>query len=302
MSYIFNAAFCENPRLLWDDFKNQILFPMTTNQIYDGKIGDYYNTGRLRELLATITTQVDYRLIQDLPLRSAIVIRYASLLASRNYWLTNIPEVASVLPSSDLPLSTNIKAQQSNLELVSSLMCSTAIPKTFPPQKLYYKDSSNNKSLPIKLGDDTEAEFVDGGWGVANMVFSAYRNFFDIYVSKFGKFDQIYFISPKFVETEPAVLERINLANSNGTLAEGDSLEDNPLAIMEAWTKNFLKDIKTYNSAKKLANTIYYCKPEIEIFPALDFSNEKEQYDATITWGQNNRDNIAIDINTISDI
>jgi hypothetical protein len=49
-----------------------------------------------------------------------------------------------------------------------------------------------------------------------------------------------------------------------------------------------------------LANTIYYCKPEVEGFNSLNFSNEKEQYDATIAWGKNNPNKIAIDINSIT--
>ncbi|MCG6135474.1 MAG: patatin-like phospholipase family protein [Nostoc sp. LLA-1] len=301
MSFVFNAAFgvCEEPReLTWADFKENILFPMTTEQIYNGRDGDFFDTKPLSRLLTQITDQVGYKLIQDLPFRSAIVIRYASILANKNYWLTNISEVANVLPSGDLKISANIKAHQPKLDLVSSLMCSTAIPQTFPPQKLYYKDSNSNLSS-IKNANNADAKFVDGGFGVTNMVFADYREFFETYVNNFSKFEKIYFISPKFVETDPKTLERINLANSNGTLAEGDNSGDNPLAIMENWTINFLKNIKTYNSEKVLADTIYYCKPEIEVYGPLDFSNEQEQYNATIAWGQNNLDKIALDIEDI---
>ncbi len=49
-----------------------------------------------------------------------------------------------------------------------------------------------------------------------------------------------------------------------------------------------------------MANTIYYCKPEVEGFNPLNFSNEKEQYEATIAWGKNNPNKIAIDINSIT--
>lgn len=176
-------------------------------------------------------------------------------------------------------------------------MCSTAIPKTFPPQKLYYEDSS--KSSSIKMADGTDAKFVDGGFGVTSMVFAGYREFFETYVSKFKKFDKIYVISPKFVETAPDTVAPINLANSNGTLAEADNSGDNPLAIMETWTINFLKDIKNENSGKAFADTIYYCKPEIQVFGPLDFSNEEAQYNATIAWGQNNPNKIALDIKDI---
>jgi hypothetical protein len=69
---------------------------------------------------------------------------------------------------------------------------------------------------------------------------------------------------------------------------------------MDTWTTEFLKHIKNHNSDGRLANTIYYCKPEVEGFNPLDFSNEKQQYDATIAWGKNNPDKIAIDINSIT--
>jgi hypothetical protein len=72
------------------------------------------------------------------------------------------------------------------------------------------------------------------------------------------------------------------------------------LSYCNSATPNFLKDIKAYNSGGSLANTIYYCKPEVEGFNSLNFSNEKEQYDATIAWGKNNPNKIAIDINSIT--
>ncbi|MBG1269102.1 hypothetical protein [Nostoc sp. WHI] len=297
MSFAFNAAFCESPTLSWTEFKENILFPMTTAQIYGDLEGGFFNTEPLSALLTQITEKVGYKLIQNLPFKSAIVIRYAGKDASKNYWLTNISEFAELLPSGDLKISTNIKAHQADLELVSSLMCSTAIPKIFPPQKLYYKDSSQSSS--IKMADGTDAKFLDGGFGVSNMVFAGYREFFETYVSKFSKFDKIYIISPKFVKTEPVPLERINLANSNGTLAEEDNSGENPLEIMENWTINFLKDIKNQNSGQAFADTIYYCKPEIEVFGPLDFSNEKAQYDATIAWGKNNLAKIARDLKDI---
>jgi hypothetical protein len=94
-------------------------------------------------------------------------------------------------------------------------------------------------------------------------------------------------------------LQRISLAKRSDALKEEEPGID-PLLIMDTWTNNFLKDIKAYNSGGRLANTIYYCKPEVEGFKALDFSKEREQYDATIAWGKKNPNNIAIDINSIT--
>ena len=218
-------------------------------------------------------------------------------LKTKTYWLTNIAKVASVLPSQtdELEIAKNIKEHQLELRLVSSLMCSTAIPLTFPQQKLYYKGNFI-LPLPIKNSANIAANFVDGGVG-DDLVFSDYQEFFEVYGEKF---DKIYFISPNFAKTEAEALQRISLAKRRDALEEEGEPAIDPLLTMDTWTNNFLKDIKAYNSGGRLANTIYYCKPEVEGFNPLDFSNEKEQYDATIAWGKNNQNNIAIDINSIT--
>ncbi|MEH2157213.1 hypothetical protein [Nostoc sp.] len=36
MSFAFNAAFSESPKLSWDEFKQDILFPLKTEEIYTG--------------------------------------------------------------------------------------------------------------------------------------------------------------------------------------------------------------------------------------------------------------------------
>lgn len=303
MSFTFNAAFCNPPKLSWDEFKQNTLFNMTTDKVYTG--GKPFDTSPLRELLKNMTKQVGFNLIKDLPFDSAILatnVYFEGLkLQTKTYWLTNIAKVASVLPSQtdELAIAKNIKEHQLEIGLVSSLMCSTAIPQTFPPQKLYYK---GNLPLPLPIKNDVgiAANFVDGGAG-DGLVFSDYQEFFEIYGEKF---DKIYFISPNFAKTEAEALQRISLAKRSEVLEEeGEEQEEpaiDPLLIMDTWTKEFLKNIKAYNSEGRLANTIYYCKPEVEGFNPLDFSKEKEQYDATIAWGKNNPNNIAIDINSIT--
>lgn len=94
-------------------------------------------------------------------------------------------------------------------------------------------------------------------------------------------------------------MQRISLAKRSDALEEEEPGID-PLLVMDTWTNNFLKDIKAYNYGGRLANTIYYCKPEVEGFNPLNFSNQREQYDATIAWGKNNPNKIAIDINSIT--
>ena len=299
MSFTFNAAFCDPPKLSWDEFKQNTLFTMTTDKVYTGE--KPFDTSPLRKLLQDITEQVGYNLIEDLPFDSAILVTNVYLeglkFKTKTYWLTNIAKVASVLPSQtdELAIAKNIKEHQLELRLVSSLMCSTAIPLTFPQQKLYYKGNFI-LPLPIKNSANIAANFVDGGVG-DDLVFSDYQEFFEVYGEKF---DKIYFISPNFAKTEAEALQRITLAKRSGALEEEGEPAIDPLLTMDTWTNNFLKDIKAYNSGGRLANTIYYCKPEVEGFNPLDFSNEKQQYDATIAWGKNNPDKIAIDINSIT--
>jgi len=296
MSFIFNATFCDSPKLSWDEFKQKTLFTMTTEKVYTGE--KPFDTSPLRELLRDITEQVGYNLIKDLPFDSAILatnVYFEGLsLKTKTYWLTNIAEVASKLPTDELEIAKNIKEHQLELRLVSALMCSTAIPLTFPQQKLYYKGNFI-LPLPIKNSVGIAANFVDGGLG-DDLVFSDYQEFFEVYGEKF---DKIYFISPNFAKTEAEALQRISLAKRSDALEEEEPAMD-PLLVMDTWTNNFLKDIKVYNKEGRLANTIYYCKLEVEGFNPLNFSNEKEQYDATIAWGKNNPNNIAIDINSIT--
>lgn len=298
MSLAFNAAFCDPPKLSWDKFKQNTLFTITTDKVYTGeKIP--FDTTPLRKLLKDITEQVGYHLIKDLPFESAILTTNVNLITStqKTYWITNIEKVASVLPSQteELPVAKNIKEHQLDIELVSLLMCSTAIPITFPPQNLDYTD--NKESYHIKNGIATPAYFVDGGVGGEagnRLVFYDYQEFFQAYGETF---DKIYFISPNFAKTEEEALQRISLVKCSGAVEKAPAMD--PLLVMDKWTNKFLESIKTYNAGGGLAKKIYYCKPEVEGFNALDFSKEKEQYDATVAWGKNNPDKIAIDIDTL---
>ena len=71
-------------------------------------------------------------------------------------------------------------------------------------------------------------------------------------------------------------MQRISLAKRSDALEEQELAID-PLLVMDKWTNNFLESIKAYNSGGRLAGKIYYCKPELERFDPLDFSNQKEQ-------------------------
>lgn len=308
MTFSFNAAFSPSPVLNWDQFKEQVLFKLTSDKVYtiegtDPETGNpIYKTEPLRQLLENLTTQVGLKFINDLPFDSAILVTnvYGDLLpAVTTLWPTNIEKVASKLPN---PLellyiyniAKNIRENQLNITLVSALMCSTAIPKTFPAQNLLYGDPS----ATIKDGQQNDAVFVDGGFNLAiQRVFAGYKNFFEAYEETF---ENIYVISPNYTPVATRAVQKINLQRS-GSAVETVDPTDKALLFMENLTRGFIKDVRKYNSEAKLAGKIYYCTPEGNFDDALNFNIEREQYDATIAWGESNPDKIAVDITTIPD-
>ncbi|GEM_PF-1772686 len=303
MTFTFNAAFSQNSKLTWDQFKNEVLFTLTTEKVYTTFLGTR-NTEPLRQLLQDLTDKVGLHQIKDLPFESTILTTYAYPSSSefgkydnKTIWLTNIEKVTSILPSETdkFVVAKQIKEHQLDITLVSSLMSSTAIPLIFPAQHLIYNDSSNQeRKITNKYG--AAAYFVDGGTG-DGLVFSDFHEFFDAYNEKF---DNIYFISPDYTNLAELVVQRLSSVKSSDILEQKASGVDS-FALMNKLTKEFIKQIRDYNSDGHLANKIYYCKPSVVGFDVLDFGYGKEQYDQTITWGKNYPNKIAIDITTIPD-
>lgn len=287
MTLAFNVAFSETPALTWDQFKTEKLFPITTEQIYTGTTKPY-NTSGLRNFLEGICNDVGYNILTDLRLDSAILIAGVYGLQTYTYWLTNIAKVAEKLPEGTLVVGQNIKTHQLQLEVLSSLLCSAAIPSYFPKQELYYIDATGRKPIVNRAGEN--AKFLDGGTGG---IFSNFIKFFQTYDQKF---DNIYFISPNFAKTEEEAVQLLSTGRAN--LSSND---EDALFFMDSGTKKFIKEIKAFNVTKTLANNIYYCKPEVTDHSPLDFSQEELQYTQTIDWGKTNPTKIAIDISTIPD-
>ncbi|MEM9217832.1 MAG: patatin-like phospholipase family protein [Cyanobacteria bacterium P01_F01_bin.150] len=281
MTFAVNAAFCENPPLPWEDFKEKVLFPLKTKNIYT-ETSHPYNTEPLRELLTRISSNIGYHTLRNLPFDSAILT-----LADVNLktcWLNNIPKVIKTLPKGYSHIYKSIREHQLELELVSALMCSTAIPSAFPRQELYYSPGERITNLIGK-----PAYFSDGG---SAGVFKRFQEFFNTYNEKF---DKIYFISPNFTSSEEDAYKLIDAGDINSAVKKID-----PQHIMDEATNEFIEELKEYNANNDLADAIYYCKPEVSGYDPLNFNQEKEQYNKTMVWGHENPDKIAININSIA--
>ncbi|MGK7941681.1 MAG: hypothetical protein AB4062_16325 [Crocosphaera sp.] len=298
MTFATNLTFSKKPSLTWENFKETILFPLTTAKVYSGSTKPY-DTTPLKKLLTEISNDYGVSLIENLPFDSAIITTTRNIFALRHCWLTNIVEVSQKLPhpSWDSRTFSTLRQYQSQVELVSALMCSTAIPHTFPSQSLYYRKGKEDTFIPSRHSADQAAEFVDGGLSIplfgvfGNGVFAEFETFFKTYNQHF---DKIYIISPNFVSKNE---KRDSLEVVNAMLAEEEDFD--PQAFLNHLTTLFLDRMKKYNSDQKLASKIYFCKPGVTGYDPLDFSQQEPQYNDTIEWGKNNPSQIAIDINSL---
>ncbi len=303
MTFIVNAVFANEQRLTWDYFLNTILFPMETDDVYTGDLIPY-NTEPLKNFIQVRCDEARYCKLSDLPFESAILtVAKEGILNFQTCWLTNIEAINAQLSTDSIVYNNIMDMEQlrwQNLELVSSLMCSTAIPGTFPEQQLYYNDDGDNQTINDNPGNHGEpAKFCDGG---SQGVFTEFEAFFNEYPGQpdYPKFDKIYLISPNFASQAEDAYKLINAPD----LKSAQQIID-PEFIIDAFTNEFIQKLKDYNSDGHLANEIYYCKPRFDLevpenqFDPLSFGEEEEQYEVTTTWGRNNQSDIAININNI---
>ncbi|MEM9272452.1 MAG: hypothetical protein AAGA80_05740 [Cyanobacteria bacterium P01_F01_bin.143] len=309
MTFMTNIAFSEETNLTWKQFKEDILFPLKTENIYLENEKLPHDTTPLKELLTGVSGDNGLKYLKDLSFDSAIITTSPEFDADADpeseefikrmvpCWITNIEDVGQKLPNpypkNDRRPYSKIKEHHPNIEVVSALMCSTAIPKSFPSSNLYRKGSLGN-SVYIGMGVSGlfPAPFIDGGASFDG-AFGRFEEFFDVYNQQF---DKIYIISPNYVPSEdqeapePAVQQY---------LLNDEEDEFDVGAFMAAGTQLFLRKMVEYNRDQKLAKEIFYCSPDVTGYESLDFSKQREQYDETIQWGLANPEDIAIDINTM---
>ena len=281
MTFIVNAAFSDKHPLSWPGFKEKYLFPLKTDQIYKFRWWPHVHldTSPLRALMNEVNGGVGYRVLGDLPFDSAVLT--ASLDLMKTCWLNN---ATHDIPSGDSEIAEHLRKNASTLDVVDCLMCSTAIPLIFPRQRLRYRDGDDTVCIKTRSGKD--AMFADGatfglfhGFGV----FHGFRDFFEAYGERF---ESVYFITPYF---EKAWREAEQL---EGVRFVSDFIH-HAMALLTEW---FIKALKAYDDEKGLAENIYICMPEIEKFDLLDFETQRRQYNCTKTWGCENPERIAVDI------
>lgn len=305
MTFSFNAAFSQDPVFKWKEFKDKFLFSLTSDQVYS-KNTFPYDTGALKDFIENLTNQVNLHLIKDLPFESAILVTSIFNLLKdpvdkKVYWLTNIQKVASQLPNqTDTETSAvarDIKEHQLDIKLVNALLASTAIKDIFIQRRVFYKDALGSEST-IKYKGGQDALFIDGGFSNDSIVFANYREFFKVYGEHF---DNLYVISPDNV---PAIEEGVKQLSSATFDDSSDVIKQQILKALiglENLTRAFIKDLRDYNNEVHFADKIYYCTPQLNFSDPLNFDIEREQYDATIAWGESNPDKIALDLTTIPD-
>lgn len=279
VTFAVNAAFSDNPVLPWQTFKDDILFPITTSDIFTGSLlKPPVDTSPLRSLLSSVVNdKCGFKTYSDLPFQNALLT--ASYMTFQTYWINN---VTGEIPIGNNAINRQLREQTNELDLVDLLMCSTAIPLVFPSQNMRFHECDQEQYIRTFL--EQKAKFVDGGtFGT----FSGLEAFFN---TTGQKFDKLYFVTPNFGKNEQLASEMLGseLSQQNEALVHYMSAEPG---------NTFAQNLKAYNDTHHLANEIYVCMPDIRYFNPLNFDTQVEQYQLTMQWGKSNPDDIAINLN-----
>ncbi len=285
MVAVVNATLGKNPPITWETFKNEILFTIKNDDIFKKKLIPPWDTDPLRKTLTGVLNErAGYKQIKDLPFPSAILT--ASRGANRTCWINN---AVSSIPSGDNTILQQIRENALQVDLVDSLMCTSAIPVLFPSPKLGYELNGSQKYVTDSSGE--EARFLDGG------TFGLFKRLEEFFKAYQETFENLYFITPNFFGS--------NTDFEEYSSELGDSLseehEEELLEVSEYFTRLnpfflFFRRLRQFNKKFGLAKNMYTCEPQIKRFPLLNFETQREQYELTMEWGRQNPDQIAVDI------
>lgn len=266
-----NACFRNDNPLDWNkDYKEGILFPLTNEKVYTKHGGIHvpvFDTAPLRVTLNSFLNEMG--------------VEYFGDLAFNTYVLT----FSERRVRTEWARSTGVNMQQS-LNASDLFMASTAIPIAFPAQTIAVKEGED-RNFP-------KHHFADGGTGGQ---FKRFEEHIGQDVLANGPYETLHIISPMREEGAAAAAELEQGFNGH-TLQEVAKERVGHFASKTTFGAflKFLKAIQTWQLTNgPLATNVYVNIPRLESnYGILDFNKEKEQYDAVVTWINENPDQLAV--------
>ncbi len=266
-----NACFrAENP-LSWNRYyKDEILFNLSTEQIFHRKKPLPFETGPLRGKIEEFMEHAGFRSFHDLPFHSYILIFSIRRLSVR--W------------------ASNQKHKNGAANLIDLLMATSAIPILFPDQPVL-STVGMNCNLP-------SGHFLDGG---SIGTFVGFKTHLQKMVRKRGPFQRLFIISPMREVTSEDFDEFNSLLPSNDLLKlniKDFGIIKNFLSMISMnGFDTFIKQFYKWNNVRRhpIAHEIYVCVPQLsENFPILNFNKQKLQYESVVRWANENPEALAI--------
>jgi patatin-like phospholipase/acyl hydrolase len=266
-----NGAFSNNPAFDWKTYyKEQVLFPLTNDQVYklfpsDHKLFPLLDTSPLRATLNNFLAKMNATIEGDLPFNS-----YVLTLSYRRF-------------STQWAHSRN--CIDKNLNLSDLFMASTAIPLLFPVQTIA---STKPKWLQFPGG-----RFADGG---TRGTFDGFEEELNQFFNENEALDDMYIISPmrekSATEGDDLGKEILDTVSDKFDLSKVKDFISN--ISLNTFLK-FLEKLQTWNATNAKIKNIYVSIPSMEKnFFILNFNKEEEQYNAVTAWVEDNKDRLAV--------
>lgn len=288
-----NGCFRKNNPASWNDyFKNQVLFPIKTEEIYTReKVLMPLNTQPLRKKIETYLDVLECKTFKDFEFETFILI--FSFFGLKTIW------------------SHNRNPKYEDADLSDLLMATSSIPIIFPEQEI----RNLEKELPELIQENIDnpivavvekalqsnllkEKYADGGTAGSFMNF---EEEIERHINENGKFNQIFVISPmrevspKDWDTLKAFLPTHNRIDLD--LKEFVLLKQFLSMISQNGFDRFLKQFHKWTRKHEIANEIFVSVPNLkENFPMMIFDMQKEQYDAVVDWADKNPDQLAVPI------
>lgn len=266
-----NACFRKKDPLLWDHYyKEEVLFKITTKNVYKQKRFIPLNTKPLLKTISNFTAKASLIDLKDFEFKSYILA--FSYLRLSTLW------------------ASNLFHRHEKIDINSLLMATSAIPIIFEDQSLKL---NGGKRFRFSRG-----RYADGGTGGS---FRRFEFYLKKYIKQHGQLDKMYIVSP-MREVSPEDYEEVYKMLPVTQLFNLE-LKDLKLfkIFLEMISQNgfdsFVKRFYKWTLKHKVANNIYICIPGMTAnYPLLKFDKQKEQYYEVCAWADKNPDKIAIPI------